>query len=159
MSAVLSDPFDEIAQVQAEHIQAIYEIEQIAYDFPWTEGLLKDCLKTNYHFYAMFRQGEILAYGIMSCVLNEAHILNLCVSPSHQRQGLGKQMLDFLLDRAGLEHSHTVFLEVRQSNQSAQRLYEANGFNRLGNRKGYYPDNAGREDAVIYAKELVLNPA
>ena len=144
----------EIRQVSESHLQAILEIEQQAYEFPWTAGLLKDCLKTNYHFYALFRDERILAYGIMSCVLNEAHILNLCVSPPYQRQGLGRDMLDFLLQKAEQLETHTVFLEVRESNQVAQELYEKLGFNQLGNRRGYYPGSEGREDAILYARAL-----
>ena len=149
---------DEIRQVSAEHIPAILEIERLAYDFPWTEGLLRNCLKPNYYFYAQFRQEEIIAYAIMSCMVNEAHILNLCVSPHYQQQGLGRQMLDYLLDKARDEQSHIMFLEVRESNHIAQSLYEKNGFNRLGNRRQYYPGEDGREDAVLYAKELLFNP-
>lgn len=153
MSAVLSEQLH-IRPVVQEHIAEILEIEQSAYDFPWTEGLLSDCLKTNYCFYAMFRQGGIIAYGIMTCLLNEAHILNLCVSPAYQGQGMGKKMLEFLLDKAAQKHSCQIFLEVRKSNRIAQALYENNGFNRLGERADYYPDKDGREDAIIYAKEL-----
>ena len=154
MSAVLSEAIDEFVQVTPEHLPAIYEIEKIAYKFPWTQGLLADCLKPNYHFHAMFREHEVIAYGVMSCICNEAHILNLCVNPKYQRQGLGMQMLNFFLDKAKDEESHTVFLEVRKSNQAAQSLYEGCGFNCLDERKGYYPDMNGREDAIIYAKAL-----
>ena len=150
--------FDDICQVLPEHIPEIFEIEKAAYPFPWTEGMLTDCLKTNYYFYAMFRQGRVIAYGVMSCILDESHILNLCVSPEYQKQGLGKKMLCRLLDKARVNQSHTVFLEVRESNHTAQHLYEDIGFNRLGNRKEYYPDEVGREDAIIYAKELVITP-
>ncbi|MCW8962675.1 MAG: ribosomal protein S18-alanine N-acetyltransferase [Gammaproteobacteria bacterium] len=153
-----SGPADEIRHVVDEHIPAILEIEKSAYEFPWTEGLLRDCLKPNYYFYALFRQQDIIAYAIMSCLVNEAHILNLCVSPQYQRQGLGRQMLDYLLDKAREEESHTVFLEVRESNSIAQGLYEKNGFNRLGSRRGYYPNGDGREDAILFAKELMVNP-
>jgi len=153
MSSDRAGTYD-ICQVLPEHIPAILEIEQAAYPFPWTKGMLADCLKPNYYFYAMFRQEEIIAYGIMSCILDESHILNLCVSPEYQRQGLGRKMLYWLLDIARKLQSHTVFLEVRQSNQTAQSLYEDIGFNQLGSRKEYYPDRDGREDAIIYAKEL-----
>ena len=98
MSAVLSEDLH-IRPVLPEHLAEIHTIEQAAYDFPWTEGLLSDCLKTNYNFYAMFRQGSIVAYGVMTCVLHEAHILNLCVRPEEQGQGLGRMMLEFLLDK------------------------------------------------------------
>jgi ribosomal-protein-alanine N-acetyltransferase len=153
MSAVLSEDLH-IRPVLPEHLAEIHAIEQAAYDFPWTEGLLGDCLKTNYSFYATFRQGGIVAYGVMTCVLHEAHILNLCVRPEEQGQGLGRMMLEFLLDKAASKQTYQVFLEVRKSNRIAQSLYESNGFNRLAERSGYYPNHSGREDAIIYAKQL-----
>jgi len=152
----MSDVSDEICLIQPDHIPEIFEIEKAAYTFPWTEGMLRDCLKTNYYFYAMFRQNKVIAYGVMSCILDESHILNLCVSPEYQKQGLGRKMLYWLLDQARYKQSHTVFLEVRESNHAAQYLYEDIGFNRLGNRREYYPDEVGREDAIMYAKELVV---
>lgn len=153
MSAVLSDDLH-IRPVLPEHIAEIHSIEQSAYDFPWTEGLLNDCLKGNYSFYALFRHGSVIAYGIMTCVLHESHILNLCVRPEYQGQGMGRMMLEYLLEKALKKQSRQVFLEVRQSNRVAQNLYESSGFNRLAERGGYYPNHTGREDAIIYAKQL-----
>ncbi|MOA65737.1 ribosomal-protein-alanine N-acetyltransferase [compost metagenome] len=46
------------------------------------------------------------------------------------------------------------FLEVRESNQSAYRLYERYGFNEVGRRRGYYPAVDGREDALVMACTL-----
>jgi len=152
MSVVLSESRSEFRPVLPENIPAIMAIEKSAYDFPWTEGLLSGCLKNNNVFHAIFRQEEIIAYGILSCIVDESHILNLCVSPKHQQQGFGRQMLEYLLDIASREKSHTVFLEVRESNGEAQRLYENNGFNQVGERQRYYPGKDGRENAIIYAK-------
>lgn len=148
---------DEIRRILPEHIPAILDIEKAAYDFPWTEALLRSCLKNNYYFYGFFRLEEIIAYAIMLCVLNEAHILNLCVKPRYQQQGLGRRMLDYLLDKAREVELDAVFLEVRQSNYTAQKLYEKSGFNRLGVRPGYYPGRERREDAVLFAKELTVD--
>jgi ribosomal-protein-alanine N-acetyltransferase len=99
---------------------------------------------------------EILAYGLVSVAANEAHILNLCVSPHAQGQGLGKRMLHKLMQLAEARDADCVFLEVRVSNSIAQNLYEQEGFNRIGVRKGYYPSSEGREDALVYAKALNL---
>ena len=155
---VLTEKNTEIRLVTAEDIPAILMIEEAAYDFPWTEGLLSDCLKPNYYFYVLTRNSRILTYGIMTCILNEAHILNLCVDPAFRRQGLGKTMLYHLLGEAESQEVHTVFLEVRKSNSPAQELYEGNGFNQIGERRGYYPGENGREDAMIYARQLGVSP-
>lgn len=75
-------------------------------------------------------------------VLGEAEILNLAVAPTHRRQGVASQLLRVLLPLADVW-----FLEVRASNEAAQRLYLAQGFQPIGRRKRYYSDG---EDALLY---------
>ncbi|VAW59297.1 Ribosomal-protein-S18p-alanine acetyltransferase, partial [hydrothermal vent metagenome] len=82
--------------------------------------------------------------------------LNLCVAPDVQGQGLGKRMLYKLMQLAEERDASSIFLEVRESNVVALNLYEKEGFNRIGLRKGYYPVEDGREDALVFARELNL---
>ena len=100
------------------------------------------------------RQGIIQGYGILSIAAGEAHLLNLCVRPETQRQGVGEKMLVHLVSLARRHYAEIIFLEVRQSNAAARRLYDKAGFNELGNRKDYYPAEDGREDALILARVL-----
>ena len=102
-------------------------------------------------------QDKILAYGLVSVAVNEAHILNICVSPKSQGKGLGKRMLHKLMQLAADRQGNSIFLEVRESNFIAQNLYDQEGFNRIGIRKNYYPSEDGREDALVFAKELNLD--
>jgi ribosomal-protein-alanine N-acetyltransferase len=99
---------------------------------------------------------ELLAYGLISVAANEAHILNICVSPNAQGKGLGKRMLYRLIRSAEERGAESIFLEVRASNVIAQNLYEQEGFNRLGVRPAYYPSSDGREDALVFAKAINL---
>ena len=85
---------------------------------------------------------------------DEAHILNLCIKPDLQNNGLGKEMLDHLIDLAKVHHADVMFLEVRPSNRQALKIYEKSGFDEVGSRKDYYPAKFGREDALILAKQL-----
>ena len=84
----------------------------------------------------------------------EAHLLNLCVRPESQRQGIGKKLLVHLFTLARHHDAEIMFLEVRESNATARRLYDKAGFNELGTRKDYYPAGAGRENALILARVL-----
>jgi ribosomal-protein-alanine acetyltransferase len=97
---------------------------------------------------------RILGYSIVSIAVGEAHILNISVAPEEQGQGIGRKMLTHLIDVARSHKTETVFLEVRPSNTGAIALYEKMGFNEIGIRKGYYPAQNGREDALMLALEL-----
>ncbi len=138
-------------------IAKVLEIETSVYTHPWTKGIFSDCIRVGYHCWVLEQHGEVIAYGLVSIAANEAHVLNICVSPEKQGEGLGRRMLYKLMQLAEERLSDTIFLEVRESNLVAQKLYEKEGFNRLGIRKDYYPAEEGREDALVYGKALNLD--
>lgn len=135
-------------------IKAVAEIEASAYEFPWPNETFRDCFKAHYHCWVGEYQLQIVSYGILQVVLDEAHVMNLCVAPGHHRKGYGRRMLQKLIDEASAHKVENLFLEVRQSNGPALQLYEEMGFNQVGHRKGYYPAKGGREDALLLARVL-----
>lgn len=138
-------------------LNEVLAIEKRAYEFAWTEGIFRDCIRAGYHCRVLEPpHGFIQAYGIMSASAGEAHILNLCVRTELQGRGLSRQVLDHLLQLAASLQAQTVFLEVRLSNQPALRLYASAGFCEVGLRCGYYPAAQGREDALVLAKALQI---
>lgn len=141
---------------QAGDIALIAEIEQQAYPFPWSEGILRDCLQAGHLGWTAWSRGELVAYAVVHCVLDEAHLLNLCTAPSWQGQGIGRGMLAWLMQQCAAQDMQRVLLEVRASNTPALGLYRALGFQQDGLRKGYYPASGGREDAVLMSRLLVL---
>jgi len=144
-------------EMSIDDIPAIMEIEKAVYTHPWTEGIFKDCMRVGYNCWIYTEQTKLLAYGLVSVAVNEAHILNICVAPQAQGKGLGKRMLHKLMQLAAEREGNSIFLEVRESNVIAQNLYDQEGFNRIGLRKNYYPAEDGREDALVFAKELNLD--
>ena len=144
-------------EMGVDDIPEIMEIEKAVYTHPWTEGIFKDCMRVGYNCWVFMEQNKILAYGLVSVAVNEAHILNICVAPQAQGKGLGKRMLYKLMQLAEERQGNSIFLEVRESNLIAQNLYDQEGFNRIGLRKNYYPAEDGREDALVFAKELNLD--
>jgi ribosomal-protein-alanine N-acetyltransferase len=136
-------------------IPSVAAIEQTAYPFPWSEATFHDCFNANYYNWVGEYQGQVAAYGILSVVLDESHVLNLCVAPAMQKRGFGHQMLRKLIDEARAKGADTLFLEARPSNVSALRLYYGMGFNEVGLRRDYYPAVGGRrEDALLLALAL-----
>ena len=97
---------------------------------------------------------KIIAYALVQHVLDEAHLLNICVHPAEQGKGLGRQLLNAVIDAVSLRGSNLMVLEVRRSNRRAQELYLSAGFNEMSVRRGYYPAVQGREDAVMMGMTL-----
>lgn len=128
--------------------------ERRGYTHPWTEGTFTDCIQSGYECWLILYQGRIVGHGILSVAAGDAHLLNACIHPDYQSQGLGRVLVDYMLGRALKKDASSVFLEVRPSNTHAGKLYESMGFNEVGLRKNYYPAFVGREDAIILAKEL-----
>ena len=97
---------------------------------------------------------DIIGYAIVQLVIDEAHLLNICVRPEMQRQGFGRRILEHVIDHAQTRSANLVILEVRQSNFRAQQLYQQLGFNEMSIRRGYYPAEQGREDAILMGLDL-----
>ena len=82
----------------------------------------------------------------------EWELENIVVAPAVRRMGIGQQLMDALLFQVQQTNSDAIFLEVRDSNVAARRLYEKLGFRENGRRKAYYSNPT--EDAVLYSKTL-----
>ncbi len=154
MSAVFEYPIETYRLMTAHDLPAVMEIEHRSYDFPWTEGIFHDCMRFGYSSWVTEIDRDIIGYAVMSLAVQECHILNLCIDPKLQGQGIGRRLLLELLDIARVREADTAFLEVRPSNVQALSLYFSEGFNEIGSRRDYYPAKFGREDAVILAKAL-----
>lgn len=133
-------------------------IENEVYEYPWSEGIFRDCLRAGYCCRVMRDADRVVAYAVMSVAAGESHLLNVCVSPTHRRRGLARLMVDHLLELAQRQRAQIMFLEVRPSNKAALRLYRNIGFAEVGVRGGYYPAGSGREDALVMARALAGEP-
>ncbi|MAA73713.1 MAG: ribosomal-protein-alanine N-acetyltransferase [Salinisphaeraceae bacterium] len=142
----------QVRRLVTEDVPAVLEIERQSYQYPWSEGIFRDCLRVGYRcFVATDLYGHVRGYSLLSVAVGEAHILNLCVHPDYRRLSIARLLLDQLVRQAVSENAESVMLEVRPSNKGAIRLYEGYGFKRIGRRKNYYPAASGREDALLLA--------
>jgi [ribosomal protein S18]-alanine N-acetyltransferase len=148
-------------------LPAVLVVETAAYPYPWTEGIFTDCLRVGYHCLvaepaAALRSAPgstsgppLAGHAVMSAAVGECHLLNLCVHPDWQGQGLGRRLLLRLFAIGKANNADTAFLEVRSSNRRAIALYESEGFSEIGMRRGYYPAGHKREDAIVMARPLL----
>lgn len=142
--------------MSAHDLSAVLAVERLAYHSPWTLGVFMDSLHAGHCCLVLEKLDDqaLAGHGVMMMVADECHLLNLCIHPGYQRRGLGRILLRRLLALARQRRAESAFLEVRVSNQAALALYQGEGFNEIGRRRGYYPAPGGREDAVVMGYAL-----
>ena len=136
-------------------VERVMKIEQEVYEFPWTERIFSDCIRVGYYCWLALQQQNIVGHAVISVTAGESHMLNLSIASEHQGKGFGRQFIEFLISEAQAKQAQTMLLEVRPSNTAAINCYNAAGFNEIGSRKDYYPAREGREDALLFARQIV----
>jgi ribosomal-protein-alanine N-acetyltransferase len=154
MSAVQNLPLPQLRVMTEADLPHVIKVEQASYEFPWTLGIFRDCLRVGYHCYVLEAPVGVIGHGVMSIAAGECHLLNICIHPDWQLRGFGRRIVESLLDVARQRRVRMALLEVRVSNAIAYKLYTDLGFNEVGMRHHYYPGRDGREDAIILAREL-----
>jgi ribosomal-protein-alanine N-acetyltransferase len=155
MVAILKSGLPEMRPLRLEDVAAVAAVEARAYEFPWSDGIFRDCLRAGYNCWVLVCEQAVIGYGVLSVAAGEAHVLNVCVAPEAQGEGHGRRLMRRLMDLARWHGAERVFLEVRPSNPRAMQLYHTLGFNEIGRRPNYYPARNGREDAIVMALELL----
>ncbi len=153
MSAVLK-PAPILAPMREADLDEVMPIEQAVYSHPWTRGNFADSLVAGYECRTWRVDGELAGYFVLMIAAGEAHLLNLSIAAAWQRRGHGSALLREAIGLAAARGARSIFLEVRPSNAGAQALYTRFGFRKVAVRRGYYPANSGREDALVLTLSL-----
>ncbi len=145
----------QLRDVTQSDIPILLRIEAELNTFPWREQNFIDSLHAGHFSRCLIIDDDIAGFAIFSVVATEATLLNIGVATNYHGQGLGKQLLESMLELAKNQGAEMCLLEVRQSNAVAQGLYHALGFYEVGRRGSYYPAKKGREDAVLMNLPLI----
>src|SRR6516225_8971032 len=89
-----------IRAMRGNDVADVVAIERASYQFPWSEGIFRDCLRVGYVCRVVTVSRQVMAYGVMSLGAGEAHILNLCVGETYRCRGVGRRLLGALMERA-----------------------------------------------------------
>lgn len=143
-----------IRRMQQDDVDGVMAIENVVCEFPWTASIFSDCIKVGYGCWVLDDGGSVVGYGLISVSGGEGHVLNICIKPQYQRQGLGMRMMKHLIKQCRFVDADSVYLEVRVSNHGAFDLYTKLGFVQISERKDYYPATNGREDALVLSLPL-----
>jgi ribosomal-protein-alanine N-acetyltransferase len=137
----------------AADIENVIAIERASFQFPWSTRFFLDELQVDCARSILAEvEGRIVGYVLFWFLPEEVDIHNIAVHPDFRRQGIGRLLLEQVVDAARRQERLRVTLDVRFSNAPAQNLYRSFGFVIRGLRKGYYSDNG--EDALVMALEL-----
>jgi ribosomal-protein-alanine N-acetyltransferase len=153
MSAVLEEQ-PRLRPMHASDLEQVVAVEQTIYSHPWSVGNFRDSLQAGYSCWIMEQAGCLIAYGVLMIGVREAHLLNLSVAKDWQRRGIGRRLLLHLIELARHYDAQRLLLEVRPSNIPARGLYADMGFRELAVRRGYYPADQGRENAILMGMRL-----
>ena len=135
-------------------LDGVAALEASLQPFPWSRTNFADSLEVGHSCWVCRLGGDLVGFSVVMSVIDEAHLLNIGIDRRYHGQGYGARMLRTAMESARLGGATKLFLEVRPSNEQAVSLYRHFGFRQIGLRKGYYPAVIGREDALIFDKEL-----
>jgi len=154
----------EIARMVADDIPVVLAIELRSFQSAWPTNAFANELRDNKlaHYFVGRLDGEIVAYGGIWVILEDSHVTTIAVHPDQRGKRLGEEMLVHLLDEAIERGASWITLEVRETNDIAQKLYRKYGFTVVSTRRGYYSDNnesalvmwAGNLKGPLYASRL-----
>ena len=147
----------------ADRLDEVLRVEQRAYAHPWSHANFLDALHSGYQAQLLVAPSDagygasptLLGYFVAMTGVDEVHLLNITVAPEFQGQGWSRLLLDAMTIWARGEGAEWLWLEVRVGNARAIKVYEAQGYRRVGLRKAYYPaGNGQREDAIVMSMRL-----
>lgn len=136
-----------IRPARAADVPEIHAIEVAVFGDPWSARDFHECVAAHVPFFVAVEDGAVTGYVVAHGVAEEGEILNLGVAAAHRRKGAARALVERALAALAARGATAVFLEVRESNLAARRLYEQLGFCQVGRRPRYY--RRPTEDAVL----------
>ena len=147
-----------IRRMALADVDGVHAIEQATFAKPWTRADFVREVTSNQcaRYLVAEKDGQIVGFAGAWMVLDEAHVTNIAITEAERGNGYGKRLTKALLQYAANLGVGYTTLEVRRSNERAQRLYKSLGFEYVGVRKKYYTDNG--EDAFLYCCQRMPAP-
>ena len=137
-----------ITGMEISHTTEVAAIEAHTFSEPWSVKAFEDAVNSNDYIYIVaLDKDKVIGYAGCVVSMGEADITNIAVHNEYRRMGIGNELLCQLVKQMKIQGIGKVFLEVRESNNSARMLYSSNGFVEIGMRKNFYrkPD----ENAIL----------
>ena len=148
----MSDGFS-VRPMTLDDLDGVMAVEQESFLTPWSRSAFEEELVKNRlaRYLVALDADSIVGYAGTWLVINEAHVTNVAVHAGRRREGIGRLLMEALMQMARDAGMESMTLEVRVSNEAAKTLYQQLGFVSAGVRKNYYSET--KEDALILWRE------
>lgn len=141
-----------IQVMNESHVAQVAELEKRCFTAPWSENSIRYELTNPISLWLVaVEDSKLLGYVGSQSVMGEADMMNVAVDPESRRRGIGRRLVEDLVQALKDRQVNSLTLEVRASNEPAKTLYELLGFLQIGRRPNYYRNP--KEDALILRKE------
>lgn len=142
--------------MEPSDLDDVMNVERFSFNPPWTKTMFLDELSNSHSYCLTYRHSDqLVAFMCFWIILDEAHLLNIAVSPNCRGRGIGTHMIKRLIDICKKKEAHRIILDVARRNQAARTLYRKAGFNSIGFRKRYY--SSIEDDAIVMEKWIGNN--
>ena len=135
------------------HLDEVVVLENASFSEPWSKQAFKDTINSEEYIYlvAIF-ENKVVGYAGCYIALDEGNVTNIAVDADYRRVGIGNELMVQLKRLLEERSVSSVFLEVRESNEAAQRLYESCGYEEVGMRKNFY--SKPQENAIVMKLDI-----
>ena len=142
----------EIQPMQPEHLSSVLAIESVSFPTPWSHrAYMGELTRNNFaHYFVGLIDGQVVGYIGLWIMVDEAHITTIAVHPEYRGNKFAERFIQFAEEYSKIWGAEKMVLEVRVSNEAAQKVYKRLGFEVIGLRKQYYNDTL--EDALVMLK-------
>ncbi|MGI6633833.1 MAG: ribosomal protein S18-alanine N-acetyltransferase [Christensenellales bacterium] len=141
-----------VRRMTLQDVDQVAAIERATFATPWSRASFESEMTTNMvaRYLVAEQDNVILGFGGMHIILDEGHITNIAVRAQDRGRGIGKLLLQSMMQYASNLGAAYLTLEVRQSNAAAIALYTSHGFIAVNRRKDYYENG---EDALLMVSQ------
>ena len=144
----------EMHTMRLRDLEEIKDILQTDFDDFWSFEIFKEEIVNNNSSYLVLKyDDEIVCYGGIKIILDEANLMNIVTKKDKRNQGFARFILNELINVSEEKNCTSITLEVRENNMSAIHLYELFNFKEVGRRKNYYKNG----DTAILMTRILKN--
>lgn len=143
-----------LKRMEREELPLISHAEEVCFAEPWTASMIESSMDSGLDIWLVLYEACTLAgYCVFRILAGEGELLRIGVIPAFRGRGLGKRLMDGMVETSSLMEITALSLEVRESNKIARNLYRSYGFEEETVRRRYYHNPV--EDAVIMWKRHI----
>lgn len=138
--------------LSVDDVVRISEIENVSFSEPWSKDSFRSLIENpDFITIGCYIDRVLAGYVFYYIVMNELHIMNIAVHPTYRKMSCGTKLLSEVHKEGMKRKLNFAYLEVRETNEAAMKLYAKLGYKNVGRRIRYY---ANEEDALLMFKEL-----